>query len=36
MESLGLAYLPHFDVGGTVHLITNNQLGFTAEGDHGR
>ena len=36
MESLALAYLPHFDVGGTVHMITNNQLGFTAEADHGR
>lgn len=35
-ESLGLASLPHFDVGGTLHLIVNNQLGFTTEEDHGR
>ena len=35
-ESLSLAYLPHFDVGGTVHLVVDNQLGFTAEKDHGR
>lgn len=35
-ESLVLANLPHFDVGGTLHLIVNNQLGFTTEQDHGR
>lgn len=35
-ESLGLANLPHFHVGGTLHLIVNNQLGFTTEQDHGR
>ena len=35
-ESLGLANLPHFDVGGSLHLIVNNQLGFTTEQDHGR
>ncbi len=35
-ESLGLANLPFFDVGGTLHLIVNNQLGFTTESDHGR
>lgn len=29
MESVSLASLPHFDVGGTVHLIVNNQVGFT-------
>ena len=36
MESLGLSNLPHFDVGGSIHLITNNQLGFTTEKDHSR
>ena len=36
MESLGLASLPHFNVGGTVHLVQNNQLGFTTGEDHGR
>ena len=35
-ESLALANLPHFDVGGSLHLIVNNQLGFTTEQDHGR
>jgi len=35
-EALGLSSLPHFDVGGTVHLVVNNQLGFTTEWDHGR
>lgn len=35
-ESLGLANLPHFDVGGSLHLIVNNQLGFTTEQSHGR
>ena len=28
-ESLMLAYLPHFSVGGTIHLVVNNQVGFT-------
>ena len=28
--------LPHFSVDGTLHLVVNNQLGFTAESDHGR
>ena len=35
-ESFTLSSLPHFDVGGTVHLVVNNQLGFTTESDHGR
>ena len=36
MESLVLANLPHFNIGGTVHLVVNNQLGFTTGEDHGR
>ena len=28
-ETLGLSNLPHFSAGGTVHLIVNNQVGFT-------
>lgn len=32
-ESLGLSSLPHFDVGGSLHLLVNNQLGFTTERD---
>lgn len=35
-ECLGLSSLPHFEVGGCLHLIVNNQLGFTTEGHHGR
>mgnify|MGYP000244173835 CR=1 FL=1 len=35
-ESLCLANLPHFSVGGTIHLIVNNQLGFTTPGERGR
>ena len=29
METLGLSALPHFASGGSVHLIVNNQIGFT-------
>lgn len=35
-ETLLLAGLPHFTVGGTVHVIVNNQLGFTTPSDRGR
>lgn len=29
MEALGLSNLPHFTSGGSVHLVVNNQLGYT-------
>ncbi len=35
-ETLGFAYVPHFRVGGSLHLITNNQLGFTTPEERGR
>lgn len=28
-ETLGLANLPHFTAGGSIHLIVNNQIGYT-------
>lgn len=33
---LMMAGTPHFDVGGTIHMIVNNQVGFTTPGDRGR
>ncbi|GAA5912410.1 hypothetical protein JCM8208_005161 [Rhodotorula glutinis] len=35
-ESLNLASLPHFNVGGTVHLVVNNQIGFTTAATQSR
>ncbi|CAD6186781.1 unnamed protein product [Caenorhabditis auriculariae] len=35
-ESLALSRAPHFRLGGTVHLVTNNQVAFTAESCIGR
>ncbi|XP_070576884.1 2-oxoadipate dehydrogenase complex component E1-like [Ptychodera flava] len=35
-ENFNMAYCPHFDVGGSLHLIVNNQLGFTTESQQGR
>ncbi|KAJ3115300.1 putative 2-oxoglutarate dehydrogenase E1 component DHKTD1, mitochondrial [Phlyctochytrium bullatum] len=29
METLGLSNLPHFTAGGSVHIIVNNQIGYT-------
>jgi probable 2-oxoglutarate dehydrogenase E1 component DHKTD1 len=36
METLGMTSLPHYSVDGTLHLVVNNQLGFTATRTHGR
>ncbi|KAG1667324.1 putative 2-oxoglutarate dehydrogenase E1 component DHKTD1, mitochondrial [Nymphon striatum] len=36
MEGLAMSAVPHFNVGGSIHLIVNNQLGFTAPSDRSR
>eukprot|EP01137_Pigoraptor_chileana_P037735 Opistho-2@35294 len=36
METLSLSCLPHYTTGGSVHLIVNNQLGFTTPADRAR
>lgn len=35
-ETLQLADLKDFSIGGTLHIIANNQIGFTTEGTEGR
>ncbi|KAF6039646.1 DHTKD1 [Bugula neritina] len=35
-ETLALSGVPHFNVGGSIHVVINNQLGFTTEAERGR
>jgi len=35
-ELFSMANIPHFTVGGTLHLIINNQVGYTTEPELGR
>lgn len=35
-ECLMMAYTPNFDIGGTIHLVINNQIGYTTPSDRGR
>nr|XP_003706992.1 PREDICTED: probable 2-oxoglutarate dehydrogenase E1 component DHKTD1 homolog, mitochondrial isoform X1 [Megachile rotundata] len=35
-ECLAMTTVPHFEIGGTVHLVINNQLGFTTPASRGR
>ena len=35
-ESFVMSSLPNFSVGGTVHVIVNNHLGYTTDGEFGR
>lgn len=35
-ETLQMSQLPHFKIGGSLHVVVNNQVGFTTPGDRGR
>ncbi|KAG8176487.1 hypothetical protein JTE90_017542 [Oedothorax gibbosus] len=36
METLAISNVPHFSAGGSIHLIVNNQIGFTTPQERGR
>ena len=35
-ETLQIANVPHYSIGGSLHLVINNQVGFTTPGERGR
>uniref|UniRef100_A0A1A9WZ17 Transketolase-like pyrimidine-binding domain-containing protein n=1 Tax=Glossina brevipalpis TaxID=37001 RepID=A0A1A9WZ17_9MUSC len=35
-ECLNTAYVPHYEIGGSLHVLINNQVGFTTPGERGR
>lgn len=35
-ETLSFSQVPHFDVGGSLHLVVNNQVGYTTPSDRAR
>jgi len=35
-ETLQVSKVPHYSVGGSIHLVINNQVGFTTPGERGR
>lgn len=35
-ECLAISGAPHFEIGGSIHLVINNQLGFTTPAERGR
>ena len=35
-ETLSFSKLPHFDIGGSIHLVVNNQIGYTTPPGNGR
>lgn len=35
-ECLMMAYTPNFDIGGSIHVVINNHIGFTTPADRGR
>ena len=35
-ETLTFSKVPHFDVGGSLHLVVNNQVGYTTPSDRAR